>query len=323
MIPDRPREPDSFTLPGGFGMRKLNAREFAAQGEGLQGLFDLLLVFEPPRRRPKSLDYRYVLGVDTSDGLGLDRSICDVVRVGTLAEPKEQVAQFCSDSTSAEDFAPIVDAIGRWYADPDGLEAQAAIEINNHGLATQGLLQRHYGYANFYRWQYQDKFDISKRFSKAIGWETNVKSRKILLGRLMTALKTIDPVTADPDLIIHSPITFNDLADFYSPTGHLADAEATHGSHDDAVFSLAIANFAAEQLLIGESEPVADRRHRIHQEELDRESKTGREPRDWRNTDCTAGEMSLELVPDRDGSILTDDEVGELVEAQAYADYDS
>lgn len=313
---------DSFTLPGGYGMRKLSPQEFAASGQGLVGLFDMLLVFEPPRKRPKHVGYRYVLGCDIGDGLGLDRSVCDVLRVPTMAEPAEQVAQFVTDSIGAEDFAPIIDAIGRWYADPDGLEAHACIEINNHGLATQGLLQRHYGYINFYRWQYADKADISKRFSKAIGWETNQKSRKVLLGKLMQGLKGIDPITGQPNLIVHSPITFNDLSDFYSPTGHLADAEATRGSHDDCVFSLALAHLAAEQMLVGESEPLADRRHRLHVEAEARARDAGTERRDWRNTDCTSLEMELELADD-DLGILTDDDIQDLAEAHRDENYDS
>lgn len=318
---DRWAPTDSFSLPGGYGMRRMSATEFATHGEGLAGLFDMLLVFEPPRKRPQHRHYRYVIGADISDGLGLDRSVCDVLRVPTIAEPAEQVAQFVTDSVSAEDFAPIIDAIGRWYADPDGMEAQAAIEINNHGKSTQDLLQKHYGYGNFYRWQYVDKAKLDDRFSKAIGWETSVRTRPILLGRLATALKAIDPITGHPGIVIHSPITFNDLADFYSATGHLADAEATRGAHDDCVFSIAIANFAAEQLLVGEQEPLADRRHREHMEAVDRKRASGVDRRDWRNTDCTAAEMELELADD-DLGILTEDEIQDLAESHAHENYD-
>ena len=44
------------------------------------------------------------------------------------------------------------DAIGRYYADADQVEAMAAIETNNHGLATQDTLQLHLGYGHFYVW---------------------------------------------------------------------------------------------------------------------------------------------------------------------------
>lgn len=308
---------DAFTLPAGYGFRRLSAPEFQARGQGLRGLLDLLLVFEPPRTRARHRDFRYILGVDISDGIGQDRSVCDVLRVQTITEPAEQVAQFVTETTSPEDFAPILDAIGRFYCDAGGLEALAAIETNNHGKSTQDLLQKHHGYTHFYRWQYVDKADLNRRFSQAIGWSTTPATRPILLSRFATALKRIDPVTHLPDIVIHSPFTYEDLADFYSPTGRLADAEGT--KTDDCIFSLAIAYYAAEQLFIGESEPLAERRHRLHQERQAREAAASSYARrDWRNTDASADEADLGL-PESDYAMMTDDDVAALA-AELYAD---
>ncbi|KKK76420.1 hypothetical protein LCGC14_2863830 [marine sediment metagenome] len=284
---------DSFTLPRGYGMRRLTVDEFQAHGTGLSGLMDLLLVFESPRTAPKARDYRYVVSADISDGCGRDRSSIDVLRVPTLGESCEQVAHWVSDSTTPEDLAPIIDAIGHLYKDHDGLEAQAAIEVNGHGKSTQDLLQKHYGYGNFYRWQYVDKAALNKRFSTAIGWTTTAQTRPILLSRFASAVSRIDPVTKLPDLIIHSPFTFTDLADFYSPTGHLADAEANRGGFDDCVISIAIGYYAVEQLLVGESEPLSDRRARYHREQQARAKADGQPVRDWRNTDASAAEQTL------------------------------
>ncbi len=310
---------DAFTLPPGYGFRRLNTPEFQARGQGLRGLLDLLLVFEPPRTRPTRRDARYIIGADISDGIGQDRSVADVLRVQTIEEPAEQVAQFVTETTSPEDFAPILDAIGRFYCDSDGLEAQMAIETNNHGKSTQDLLQKHHGYTHFYRWQYVDKLDLNRRFSQAIGWVTTPATRPILLSRFATAIKRLDPVTNLPDILIHSPFTYEDLADFYSPTGRLADAEGTRT--DDCVFSLAIAYWAAEQLFIGESEPLAERRHRLHQERQARETKDspfGR--RDYRNTDVSADEADLGL-DESDYAMMADDEVAALA-AETRADTD-
>ena len=285
--------PDSFTLPRGYGLRRLTPEEFSAHGTGLAGLMDLLLVFEPPRTAPQHRDFRYVVSADISDGCGRDRSSVDVLRVPTLGESCEQVAHWVSDSTTPEDLAPIIDAIGHVYLDHDRVEAQAAIEVNGHGKSTQDLLQKHYGYSNFYRWQYVDKASLDKRFSTAIGWTTTAQTRPILLSRFSSALARVDPVTHLPDLIIHSPFTFTDLADFYSPTGHLADAEASRGAHDDCVISIAIGYYAVQQLLVGESEPLSDRRQRYHREQQARAEASGAAVRDWRNTDASAGDALL------------------------------
>ncbi len=289
---------DAATLPAGSGLRALNVAEFTARGRGLTSLMDLLLVFEAPRRRPTHRSYRYVLSADISDGIEQDRSSVDVVRVATLAEPHEQVAHFVTNTISPEDLAPVIDAIGHYYVDQDGIEAHAALETNNHGKSTQDLLQKHYGYGNFFVWQYMDKRQLDRRFSQAIGWATTPATRPILLSRLNTALKLIDPTTGAPGLIIHSPFTFADLGSFYSPTGRLADGEAARGAHDDCVISIGIANYAAEQLLVGETEPLAERRHRFHEEQVAREADarlTGGGPRDYRNTDCSSDEAGLGL----------------------------
>lgn len=304
---------DAFTLPPGFGFRRLSAAELRERGQGLSGLLDLLLVYEPPRTKFTHREFRYVLGVDVSDGIGKDRSVIDVLRVPTLEEPAEQVAQFVTETVSPEDLTPIVDAIGRLYPDRDGMEALAAIETNNHGLSTQDLLQKHYGYGHFYRWQYVDKQDLSRRFSQAIGWATTAKTRGMLLSRFATILKRIDEVTGQPAIIIHSPFTYEDLADFYSPTGRLEDAEGTRT--DDCVFSLAIASLAAEQLFIGEQEPVADRRDRFHREQAARHrAAAGLTRRDWRNTDASADEADLGLA-EADYAMMRDDEVEDLITA--------
>lgn len=309
---------DAFTLPAGYGMRRLTAKEFAATGSGLRGLFDLLLVFEPPRRRPRHQHYRYIMAIDTSDGLGQDRSVIDIVRVPTIQEPAEQVAQFVSDQTSAEDLAPIADAIGRWYCDGDQYEALAMIEINGHGKSTQDLLQKHYGYTHFFRWQYLDKAQMKKRFSQAIGWSTTPQTRPVLLGRFVSSLRQVDPLTKRPGLIIHSPVTFEDLSDFYSPTGLLADAEATRGNHDDCVMSLAMANYAIIQLFEGEDEPIAEQRRRRQIEDASRARSAATARLDYRNTDRTADEMQIGLI-DPDLDTLTDNEMQDMIEAAALS----
>ena len=89
--------------------------------------------------------HQYVLGVDVSDGIGIDRSVIEVLRVGTLARPAEEVAQYLSRCIDPVDLAYVIDSMGRFYKDGDGFEAMVAVETNNHGLATQSELDRHLG----------------------------------------------------------------------------------------------------------------------------------------------------------------------------------
>src|SRR5262245_6285294 len=110
--------PDPLLLPAGWGMRRPGMAELQDRAS----LLDLFTVWEPPRRHGPR---RYVIGVDTSDALGGgDRSAIEVLRVGTLQEPAEQVAEFITESIQPGHLAYVVCAIGQWYRDEDGVEAK-------------------------------------------------------------------------------------------------------------------------------------------------------------------------------------------------------
>src|SRR5690242_3341400 len=126
---------EPLILPAGYGFRHFRPEEIQLTSGFL---LDALFIWEPPRRRGER---RYVISADVADGLGLDRSVIEVIRCGTITEPMEQVAEFASDSVDPADLAFLIQVIGQYYTDHDGIEALAAIETNNHGLSTQNLLQ--------------------------------------------------------------------------------------------------------------------------------------------------------------------------------------
>ena len=279
--------PAPLLLPKGFGFRVPSVEELRQRGPG--HVFDLLTVWEPPRR---SGPRRYVIGVDVSNGMGLDRHAAEVLRVGTIEEPAEQVAEFISDTISPTDLAFILQAIGMWYADADGVEALMAIESNlGPGMSTQDMLQLHLGYANFYRWEYYDAADPSSRFSTRIGWATTPRTRPILLTKFHAALTTLDPVTLQPDLVTHSAFLHDELTDFVTD-GALWEAEAARGAHDDCTIATAIAYYTSWRLQGGETEPLEERRRRRSEQiaTLAAAAGPGAKP-DWRNTPATAAEM--------------------------------
>lgn len=292
---------DAFSLPSGFGFRRLSLDALKLRAD----LLGLLAIYEHPRvRGPR----RYVLGVDVSDGIGKDRSVVAVHRMGTIEEPEEQVALYVTDRVSPQALAFIVDAIGRLYTDADRYEALVAIECNNHGLSTQDTLQLHMGYSHLFRWEYLDALDPKSRYSTKAGWVTTTRTRPMLLDKLYHSLTTIDGVTHQTDLLVHSQLLFDELADFQTETT-LAEAEASRGAHDDVVMATAIAHYVAWRLQGGEQEPLSDRRARLHQERAARDLAGAHlgPTRDWRNTGCSAEEASAHADPDEVAENLYDD----------------
>lgn len=284
---------DLLSLPlriePGFGMKVLKKEERAVllAEEGDSGLYDRLLVWEPPRK-----GFLYVVSVDVSNGVGLDNSVIDVTRVGTLREGDEQVAQFVTDHVEPDDLAQFIDPIGRLYTGRDSLPAMVAIECNGLGLGTQSHLQKVIGYPNFYIWQTMDSRDPSKAFTQRIGWWTSQRSRPLIVGGYYHAIKTVDPVTGWPDYRVNSPHTIRELATFISP-GPLWMAEAADGGHDDCIMAGAIGVQVSKSLQESSRESVHDARKRLTEEaaRLDDKRKIGAGGFTVQNTDCTYAEL--------------------------------
>lgn len=274
----------ALELPQGYGLRllKQTSRE-------LSDLMGKLLVWEAPRK-----GFRYVAGVDVSGGLGLDRSVIDVTRVGTIELGEEQVAQFVADDIDPVVLASYIDAIGRFYKwSEEELPAMVAIECNGMGIATQAQLLQHYGYDHLFIWRHEDAINPKSRFTRSYGWYTTPRSRPIILARYVKAVTTWDERTGLPDYRINSPFTLEELRDFQSD-GPLWRAEAGPGSHDDCIMAGAIGIHVSQTLQLEEGEPLPDRRRRISEERLRKEKYAalhGHEKPDFINTDCTAEEM--------------------------------
>lgn len=286
---------DAFTLPAGYGFKRLGLTELKLR----QHLFDTLQIFEHPRARGPR---RYVIGADVSDGVGQDRSVAAIHRLGTIEEPEEQVALYVSDTVTPSGFAYILDALGRLYTDDDHLAALLAIECNNHGLSTQDTLQLHLAYPGpYYVWEYLDAGKAADRYSKKIGWVTTQRTRPMLLDKLYHSLTTIDPTTGQTDLLVHAQILLDELADFQTETT-LAEAAAARGAHDDVVMASAIAHYVAWRMQGGEQEPLSERRARRQAENKARTLAAGPNApkRDWRNTGATAEEMKLGVEEEDD-----------------------
>jgi hypothetical protein len=286
-------QPVPIEIPPGYGFNLIPPERWHTAAEEdhpdyLESLMDKLLLWEV-RRKGRT----YVISVDVSSGLGLDRSVIDVLRVGTLTEPEEQVAQFVSDSVDPIELAYFIDPIGRFYHDDDDLGALVAVECNGQGLATQSELQHHCGYDNLYIWQHEDARDPRSRYTKAYGWYTTARTRARMLARYFRAVTAVDPRTGLPDYRINSPFTMEEMRDFVS-TGAAWEAEASSGAHDDCLMAGAISVEVATQTRLLESEPLSEQRRRLAEEQVRREamqSETGTR-RDFQNSDISEHEVS-------------------------------
>lgn len=298
---------DAFPVPPGYGFQRLTPTQL----KDLPSLrSSVLAIWEYPRARGRR---RYVIAVDVSEGLGLDYAICDVIRLPTIEEPAEQVAQYVSNVVDTKQLAFIVDAIGRLYPDEDAIEALAAIETNGAGLATQDTLQLHLGYSHFYLWEYADAASPDHRYSTKIGWVTNKRTRPILLTSFRDAVTTFDPLTGQPDFILNSPITRAELRHFIT-AGPLAEACAARGQTDDAVMAAAIGYYVAWRLAGGEGEPIAEKRRR-RAALADQAARSPLVKRDYRNTAMTTGEV--------DQYVEDDDEFAEDLAGDGGLHFDS
>ena len=248
---------DLALIPAGYGFYPLQVQDLRQGGAHADGL-GLFVMYEPPLRGSK-----YIVSADIADGLGLDRTSIDVIRLGTVERPVEQVGHYLSDRIKPREAAFIIDALGHMYVDDEGYEALAGIETNNHGLSTQDTLRLHLGYRHFYIWENLQSAGRGHA-SPREGWYTTSRTRPIVLDHLYEALTTYDPHTGEPDLIINSTHTLAELHDFQTD-GLLADAEAAAGAHDDCLMSLAIGHYIGWRLAGGEREPLAEKRRRLRQ----------------------------------------------------------
>lgn len=172
----------------------------------------------------------YVIGGDVAQE-GDYSELC-VLHRGTM----EQVATW-SGHVDEFELANIAFKLGTYYNN-----ALIGIERNNMGIAVVKKLDE-IGYKNQYMMhKVEDRFVTSTR---KLGWETNAKSRPILLGDLNEAFYK-------RQIIIHDERTLAQMGSFIkTDTGK---SQAQVGTYDDSVMAIGIALQMYKQL----PEPIAD-----------------------------------------------------------------
>ena len=160
----------------------------------------------------------YVMGVDTSEGkINGDKSSVCILNCKTFSIDAEYNGLIEPDILAGH-----VAAWGETYNN-----ALAVVEINNHGLALLNELKKIYH--NIY---HRKSFDRSaNEWKEQIGWQTNLKSKPLLITNLAKALR--DGLDIFSHGIVDELMTF-----IFNDNGTMSAAE---GKNDDRVISTALA----------------------------------------------------------------------------------
>lgn len=191
-----------------------------------------LKVWELPiRRQPgvnESFDAKYVIGVDVSEGKlnkdaqkkENDYSVIDVMRVDNLKTVARWRGHIDPDLLGA-----VVYAIGIFYN-----KALVGVEVNNHGLTTVQSL-RNKSYPNLYMRKTSEENRFQER-TALMGWQTNKKTKKIIIDNLAQAIRENDIIDLDVVFIQECMTYIRDDQGF---------TNAQEGRFDDTVMAKAIA----------------------------------------------------------------------------------
>jgi hypothetical protein len=193
----------------------------------------------------------YAMGVDPAEGVGRDRSVCEVIKIGNLYHPDVQVAEFACDYMDPTDFAARVNAIGQLFKDSEGTEAFCTVEVNAPcGDVMVTTLRARMNYNNLYIWKAYDR--INNVYTNKFGWWTNRTTRpKIIAGGLHAFQYG--------DLIVNSEHVLDEMEDF-ERDHNIATGKARSGTHDDRIMALLIGYWGAhdDEWLSGED--IAEQR---------------------------------------------------------------
>ena len=235
----------------GMGMRVVEPSEYSFDDWNGR-----LMIWEPPKSGEA-----YALGVDPAEGVGADRSVCEVIKIGNLHHPDVQVAEFACDFLDPIDFSSVIHTIGNFYSEDDGTEAFCTVECNAPcGDSVLNDLQRRLDYSNLFIWKAYDK--ITNVFTNKLGWWTNRTTRPKIIARGLHAM-------TNGDLIINSPYLMYEMEDF-ERDHFIAKAKARFGRHDDRIMALLIGYWGAHDSEWLAGEDIAEER-RLRRMGIDRQ----------------------------------------------------
>jgi hypothetical protein len=198
-----------------------------------------LLIYEMPEDGEQ-----YGIGVDTGDGVGLDRSVIEAVRKGTIERNDAQVAEFVNPYINSYDLWPLCMAVGTLYStrlDEGYRQAKMVIDCLRNGESTQLELRKH-GWGNFHQWIRYDSKNLSSQRANKIGWFQNSWARTMMMDKFIKAIR-------DEVFDINSPYFVDEMADLERDE-YRQSLKAVFGGFDDRIMALGMVYFSLNVLEI-------------------------------------------------------------------------
>jgi len=209
--------------------------------EDVQGV---LIVYHHPRP-----GVSYSIGVDTSEGKGLDSTTIEVYSVGDREDPDVQCAEFASSSVNHVEAFAFVLAIASYYGQHMRLGetrwAQPYVSIEQIAAVgdTCQLQMSRMGYHNFHRFVRYDRKNVNKSKATARGWFTNAWSRPILTTNFVHAVQ-------NGWVKLNSPWLISECKHFEVVITSTGKEKMQHEEeeHDDRIFGSAMSVFCPHDL---------------------------------------------------------------------------
>src|SRR6185312_5245840 len=191
-------------------------------------------------------DEHYAISVDPALGIqGRDATAIQVVKIGRLHEPDEQVACW-HGYESTTPTAEIAYAIGLLYT-TGGQEPLITVEVSGIGEACGETLHKKLEYPNPYRWQVSDK--LRNAMTNYLGWKTSHQSKTIIVTRMREQV-------SEDRIIIHDRDTLLEMKAF-SVEGSGFEGK---GRKDDLCMALCICCYCAHQSTYGQRAAASTRK---------------------------------------------------------------
>lgn len=193
----------------------------------------------------------YGLGVDTSDGIGLDRSTIEILRKGTPDRNDALIGEFASAYINAFDLWPLCMALGTLFSPPREdttiRQSRIVIECRGNGESTQLELRKR-GWGNFHPWLRYDSKRIRSQDAHKMGWFTNSWSRAMMMDFLLKAIR-------DEWIDVNSPFFVDEMADLERDDTRQSLA-AAYGGNDDRIMAGGFVFFSLHALELRGGQPV-------------------------------------------------------------------
>lgn len=241
-----------------WGRHELHYQLVPVKFEGYDQSADgRIFIYEEPQD-----GFEYGVGVDTGDGLGLDGSVCQLLRKGDLYHNDAQVAEMASPYINAMSFWPWAYALGTYYSTKlqgERHQARASIDCLRNGEIVQ-LEMRKRGWTNFHQWMKYDNKRLRLDRANKIGFFSNNWARTMMLEMLLTYINS-------GWLEIRSPMFISEMESLEKDE-EKQSARAAFGGHDDRIMALGHILFSFHVLeMRGPKVSLAEQRQVLSAEE--------------------------------------------------------